>query len=149
MIRILLLIFLCISTVSALAAQDSYAFESVERQTRFNNLTEVLRCPMCQNQNIADSDAMISHDMRRKVYQLLQDGKTDQEVIDYMKARYGDFVYYEPPVTAGTIWLWILPALFALIATVVVLKRRKPKPDTDMAAKLVRADEILQKDKSS
>ena len=132
----------------SLAAQNSYEFDSEAQRESFNRLTAVLRCPMCQNQNIADSDAMIAHDMRRKVHQLLQKGKTEAEIIAYMKARYGDFVYYEPPVTLGTIWLWLIPLIFIACASIIVVKRRKPQVSPDMAEKLARADEILKQDKS-
>ena len=102
---------------------------------------------MCQNQNIADSDAMIAHDMRRKVYALLKQGKTEQEVIDFMKSRYGDFVHYQPPVTAATLWLWAAPVLFIFIALIVVVRRKSVTPPEDMAAKLAKADEMLEREK--
>ena len=104
-------------------AMDSYQFADEAQRQIFLSLTAELRCPMCQNQNIADSDAMISHDMRRKVYQLLQAGKTEQEVIDFMKARYGDFVHYKPPVTPYTLWLWLLPVLFAVTALFFITRK--------------------------
>lgn len=147
MIRAWLVMLLFVSSLSW-AAQSSYEFDSDAQRETFNRLTAVLRCPMCQNQNIADSDAMIAHDMRRKVHQLLQDGETEDEVIEYMKARYGDFVYYEPPVTIGTIWLWLIPLIFIACATIIVVKRRKPQVSADMAEKLAKADEILRQDKS-
>lgn len=128
------------------ATEDNFRFDEPAQREAFLRLTEQLRCPMCQNQNIADSDAMIAHDMRRKVYQLLQQGKSEQEVIDYMKARYGDFVSYKPPVTSATVWLWVLPVLFALIMLIVILRRRKPAMPEDMAAKLARAEEMLKRD---
>ena len=142
------MIALILVSFMSLAAQNSYEFDSEAQRDSFNRLTAVLRCPMCQNQNIADSDAMIAHDMRRKVHQLLQKGKTEAEIIAYMKARYGDFVYYEPPVTLGTIWLWLIPLIFIACASIIVVKRRKPQVSPDMAENLARADEILKQDKS-
>ena len=109
---------------AAYAVENKYEFDSPQQRESFLQLTAELRCPMCQNQNIADSDAMIAHDMRRKVYSLLKQGKSEQEVIDYMKARYGDFVHYQPPVTAATLWLWLGPVLFIVIALIVVIRRR-------------------------
>lgn len=147
MIRLWMITLIFVSSMS-LAAQNSYEFDSEAQRESFNRLTAVLRCPMCQNQNIADSDAMIAHDMRRKVHQLLQKGKTEAEIIAYMKARYGDFVYYEPPVTLGTIWLWLIPLIFIACASIIVVKRRKPQVSPDMAEKLAKADEILKQDKS-
>ncbi|KXJ58209.1 MAG: cytochrome C biogenesis protein [Alteromonas sp. Nap_26] len=129
------------------AVEDKYDFDSPQQRESFLQLTAELRCPMCQNQNIADSDAMIAHDMRRKVYSLLKQGKSEQEVIDYMKARYGDFVHYKPPVTLATLWLWLGPVFFILIALIVVIRRRSVTPPEDMAAKLAKADAMLEQEK--
>ena len=129
------------------AVEDKYEFDSPQQRESFLQLTAELRCPMCQNQNIADSDAMIAHDMRRKVYSLLKQGKSEQEVIDYMKARYGDFVHYKPPVTLATLWLWLGPVFFIVIALIVVIRRRSVTPPEDMAAKLAKADAMLEQEK--
>ena len=125
---------------------ENYAFENPNDRKTFLKLTAELRCPMCQNQNIADSDAMIAHDMRRKVYQLMQQGSSEQQVIDFMKERYGDFVYYQPPVTPVTVWLWALPVLFALIMMGVFLMRRKSAPVENIEAKLAAANKLLKDD---
>lgn len=140
-----LLFFIVITTASATV--DNYEFDSPAQRQLFLNLTEELRCPMCQNQNIADSDAMISHDMRRKVYSLVRDGKTEDEIIAFMKSRYGDFISYQPPVTPVTLWLWLGPVLFAAIAITIVFLRRKSKLPVDMTEKLARAEAMLEQDK--
>ncbi len=140
-----LLFVLCAFSVSA--AEDKFSFDTPAQRESFLKLTAELRCPMCQNQNIADSDAMIAHDMRRKVYALLKQGKTEQEVIEFMKSRYGDFVHYQPPVTAATLWLWAGPVLFIFIALIVVVRRKSVAPPEDMAAKLAKADEMLEREK--
>lgn len=146
--KLMLLILLSVlSLSSAQAVEESFSFDSAEQRASFLRLTAELRCPMCQNQNIADSDAMIAHDMRRKVYSLLKQGKTEQEVIDFMKARYGDFVHYQPPVTAATLWLWAGPVLFIFIALVVIVRRKSVTPPEDMAAKLAKADAMLEQEK--
>lgn len=119
-LNVLALLFV-LSAYSVIAAEDKFSFDTPAQRESFLKLTAELRCPMCQNQNIADSDAMIAHDMRRKVYALLKQGKTEQEVIDFMKSRYGDFVHYQPPVTAATLWLWAGPVLFIFIALIVVV----------------------------
>ncbi len=144
-IAFLTAVFVALPT--AYAVEDKYEFDSPQQRENFLQLTAELRCPMCQNQNIADSDAMIAHDMRRKVYSLLKQGKSEQEVIDYMKARYGDFVHYQPPVTAATLWLWLGPVLFIVIALIVVIRRRSVIPPEDMAAKLAKADAMLEQEK--
>ncbi|GEA01169.1 hypothetical protein KUL17_00660 [Alteromonas sp. KUL17] len=136
-----------LSAFSVSAAEDKFSFDTPAQRESFLKLTAELRCPMCQNQNIADSDAMIAHDMRRKVYALLKQGKTEQEVIDFMKSRYGDFVHYQPPVTAATLWLWAGPVLFIFIALIVVIRRKSVAPPEDMAAKLAKADEMLEREK--
>ncbi|MBT0585070.1 cytochrome c-type biogenesis protein CcmH [Alteromonas sp. SM 2104] len=122
---------------------DSYQFSSEAQRQTFLSLTAELRCPMCQNQNIADSDAMIAHDMRRKVYQLLQQGRSEQDVINFMKQRYGDFVHYQPPVTAYTMWLWLLPVVFAVVALLAITRKRNTQSTTDIDEKLAEADKLL------
>ncbi len=132
----------------AYAAKDTYQFSNEAQRESFLKLTSELRCPMCQNQNIADSDAMIAQDMRRKVFRLLQEGKSEEEVIAFMKSRYGDFIYYQPPLTIGTVWLWLLPILFAVLAlSILVLKKRQTSSKYD-AEKLAQAERILEQDKS-
>ncbi|CAI2389052.1 MULTISPECIES: cytochrome c-type biogenesis protein [Alteromonas] len=145
-LNVLALLFV-LSAYSVIAAEDKFSFDTPAQRESFLKLTAELRCPMCQNQNIADSDAMIAHDMRRKVYALLKQGKTEQEVIDFMKSRYGDFVHYQPPVTAATLWLWAGPVLFIFIALIVVVRRKSVTPPEDMAAKLAKADEMLEREK--
>ena len=125
---------------------ENYAFDDAAQRRVFLDLTAVLRCPMCQNQNIADSDAMIAHDMRRKVYQLLKQGNSREEVIGFMKERYGDFVYYQPPVTPVTIRLWALPVIFAVVMMLVFVFKRKTKPEGDIRAKLAAANKLLKDD---
>nr|WP_148277451.1 cytochrome c-type biogenesis protein [Glaciecola pallidula] len=125
---------------------ENYAFENPDDRKTFLTLTAELRCPMCQNQNIADSDAMIAHDMRRKVYQLMLEGSSETEIIGFMKERYGDFVYYQPPVTPVTIWLWALPILFAFIMMGVFLMRRQAEPEENIEAKLAAANKLLKDD---
>jgi cytochrome c-type biogenesis protein CcmH len=142
-----LIISVLLLSVVVHAAEDNFAFDTPAQRAQFLALTAELRCPMCQNQNIADSDAMIAHDMRRKVYTLLKQGKTEQDVIDYMKARYGDFVHYQPPVTAATMWLWAAPVLFVLFAFIVVITRKNSRIDEDREIKLAKAEAMLEQEK--
>lgn len=128
------------------AVEDNFAFDTPEQRAQFLSLTSELRCPMCQNQNIADSDAMIAHDMRRKVYNLLKEGKSEQQVIDYMKARYGDFVHYKPPVTFATLWLWVAPVLFIIFALLFVVRQKSKAEPQDIKAKLDKADALLEQE---
>lgn len=114
----------------AMALEDELTFQSKEQEALYRQLTAELRCPKCQNQNIADSHAVVAVDMRKKTYQLVQQGKTHDDVVDYMKQRYGDFVYYQPPVRASTIWLWLLPALLVVILAVVGVRRSRQSATT-------------------
>ena len=113
-------------SVAAFAQQDRYQFDSNEQAVRFEELTKELRCPKCQNQNIADSDAVVAKDLRERVLALVKDGNTKVEVIDYMIDRYGYFVHYDPPVTPATLILWVLPVLIVIIGFgFIVIRQRK------------------------
>ena len=108
------------------AFTDVYDFETAQQEKDFQDLTATLRCPKCQNNNIADSNAALALDMRQKTYELLQEGKSKQDVIDYMIARYGNFVTYNPPVMASTLILWLGPLFFIVVGfTVLVMRSRK------------------------
>lgn len=106
-------------------AQDSVL------DARMVRITSELRCLVCQNQTIADSHAALAVDLRKQVMEQLQQGQSDQQIIDYMTARYGDFVLYRPPLKASTVVLWFGPGLLLLISLValfVVLRRRSRLP---------------------
>ncbi len=109
----------------ATATEDLVQFESAEQQQLYRQLTAELRCPKCQNQNIADSNAVVAVDMRNKTLELVRQGQTHDEVIDFMKQRYGDFVHYQPPFQLSTIWLWLLPILAVLSLAFTVFRRSK------------------------
>ncbi|OOF35723.1 cytochrome c-type biogenesis protein [Rodentibacter heidelbergensis] len=110
----------------AFSAIDALNFSSTAQETDYHQLTQSLRCPQCQNNNIADSNASIAVDMRTKVFDLLKEGKSKEEIVDYMVARYGHFVTYDPPMTKSTLILWIAPLLSVLFGLFFLLKR-KPK----------------------
>lgn len=98
------------------AAVDPVEFESDPvLEKRYQLLTQTLRCPKCQNQSIAGSDAPIATDMRRKVEQMLREGQSDQKIEDFMIQRYGDYVTYDPPFKARTYVLWFGPPVFLLV----------------------------------
>ena len=125
LITILLLVW--VAGVSQ-AAVDTFEFETEEQRQRFYQLSGELRCPKCQNQNIADSDAPVATDLRRELYRLLDEGQSNDDIIEFMVARYGDFVRYKPALTAQTVVLWFGPALFLLIgfaALIIMLRRRQ------------------------
>ncbi len=101
-------------------------------EARVQRITAELRCLVCQNQTVADSTSDLANDLRREVRAMLARGASDQAVIDFMTARYGDFVLYRPPVKATTVLLWVGPALLlvgGLLTLVLVLRRRSRMPD--------------------
>ncbi|MDX1302320.1 cytochrome c-type biogenesis protein [Photobacterium sp.] len=118
--------FIVAAAMPASAAIDVYEFKNVEQEQAFQELTATLRCPKCQNNTIADSNATLAQDMRQKTFELLSEGKSQQDVIDYMVARYGNFVTYDPPFMASTLILWLGPVLFIIIGfTILVMRSRK------------------------
>ena len=143
------LLLVLLFSLPAWAAIETYQFSSPQQEETYQQLTQQLRCPQCQNNNIADSNATISNDMRAKVYELLQQGKNKQEVVDYMVQRYGNFVTYDPPLTLSTLFLWLIPAALLLLG-VIVLFRRKPqaqnKNNNNLALDQQRLNSILQAD---
>jgi cytochrome c-type biogenesis protein CcmH len=127
---LILTLCLFLSTFSSVifaSAIDTFKFENIEQEQVFHDLTKVLRCPKCQNQNISDSNAELAKDLRNKTYELVKEGKTQDEVVDYMVARFGNFVRYDPPITPATIFLWIGPLLFILFGFLVLYKQAKNK----------------------
>ncbi|WP_220720997.1 cytochrome c-type biogenesis protein [Agarivorans litoreus] len=123
--------------VMAYAAISAHEFDNLEQEELFRELTRELRCPKCQNNNISDSNAGLAQDLREKTYQMVKSGSDKQEVLDYMVARYGNFVRYDPPLTPAVLTLWIAPILIMLIGgfTVWRLARRRKdaKPALDVA----------------
>lgn len=123
--RFLSIMFGLVLSFSVFAAIDTYQFKSPQQEQQYRQLTEQLRCPKCQNTNIAASDSIIAADMRTKVYQLLNEGQSSKQIVDFMVARYGNFVTYEPPVTPSTLILWVGPALFVLVGALVIILRAR------------------------
>ncbi|AHY42488.1 cytochrome c-type biogenesis protein CcmH [Stutzerimonas decontaminans] len=114
---------------TAQAAIDTYEFRDEAERERYRTLTEELRCPKCQNQNIADSNAPIAMDLRQEIFRMLEEGRSNDQIVDYLVDRYGDFVRYNPPVNAKTLLLWYGPAgLLVLgfgVLTVILVRRRR------------------------
>lgn len=123
------LAFLCLLfALPAAAVIETYEFSSPELETRYRQLSQELRCPKCQNQNIADSNAPISEDLRRLLYRQLEAGASDEEILEDMVRRYGEFVRYRPDFDRNTAMLWLAPVLFLVIGAglaVVVLRRAR------------------------
>ena len=121
---------------TALAIDTERAFDDPMLQQRYENLNRELRCLVCQNQTIADSNAGLAADLRREVRELIAAGKTDAEIREFMIERYGDFVLYRPRMTATTFLLWAAPVLLLVagaVGVVRVVRRRAAEADTDPA----------------
>jgi cytochrome c-type biogenesis protein CcmH len=133
----LLFIFLLMMSSSSYAV-DTRQLSDPKQQESYETLTKELRCLVCQNQTIADSNADLAADLRRQVSEMLQQGKSEQEIIRFMTDRYGDFVLYKPPFEGKTSLLWIAPVVFLLMGLITVffvIRRKK-------AAALVQSDAL-------
>ena len=127
--RMLALLLLLCSVTAFANPVDVYQFESAELKTRFYGLIDELRCPKCQNTNLAGSDAAIAKDLRATVYRLVvTEGRSDAEVRAYLRDRYGDFVLYDPPLRIGTLGLWLLPGLLLVVGVIVAWRFTRQPP---------------------
>ena len=124
-----LVFFVCVVN----ATEDQITFKSEQQKSTYLELTAELRCPKCQNQNIADSNAVVAKDMRVKVKALLDEGQDKEQVIQYMINRYGQFAHYQPPLNLATSLLWLMPIGFILFAVFVQVKRSKSKDDVNVS----------------
>jgi cytochrome c-type biogenesis protein CcmH len=118
--KCLAVLWLILVSTCALAVIDVHEFSSEEIRERYESLTEELRCPKCQNQSLAGSDSPVSEDLRREILLLLEDGRSDQEIRDYMRDRYGDFILYNPPAEGKTLLVWVIPAVLFFIGLLVI-----------------------------
>ncbi|HEY2396205.1 MAG TPA: cytochrome c-type biogenesis protein [Rudaea sp.] len=112
---------------SGVCAIDPLPFKDRAEEVRFQNLTKQLRCLVCQNQDLADSDADLARDLRKQVFDMMQSGKSDVEIKQYLVERYNDFVLYDPPLKPGTWLLWFTPFVLVLIGAgvvITILRRR-------------------------
>lgn len=128
------------ATAVAEQSQELLNFESEQQRRIYAQLTAELRCPQCQNQNIADSNAVVAVDMREKTHELVLQGYNRQQVLDYMIDRYGNFVHYQPPVNSVTIWLWLLPVLMLVALFLFQLRRRRNVDEDDSTSSEVLSD---------
>jgi cytochrome c-type biogenesis protein CcmH len=125
---------LLIAAGSAFAI-DTARFEDPVLQERYQQLTHELRCMQCQNTSIADSQVDLAADLRREVYDLVKQGKTEDEIRQFMVDRYGEFILFRPLTSARNMWLWLAPGIFLAIGAVVALRVIRQR------AKLLEQDE--------
>jgi len=120
---------------SAQAKVDTRTFSSPQVEKDYNDLVNELRCLVCQNQNLAGSNAELAIDLRERVYEMLEQGASREEVVDFMVKRYGDFVLYRPPLKSTTLFLWFGPLILIVIGGVIVvayMRRQKKQPVEDI-----------------
>ena len=133
-LRTLLLALALAWAGGALAIDTERAFDDPVLQSRYENITRELRCLVCQNETIADSNATLAGDLRREVREMIADGKTDDQIRDFMIARYGDFVLYRPRMTPVNYLLWAAPVLLLLVgafAVIRVVRRRAAEAELE------------------
>jgi len=116
--RIATLVFLLLAF--QVSAQEPLVFSSQEQEKRYNDLTLELRCLVCQNQNLSDSDAPLAQDLRQEIYDMMQAGQSNDQIKTFMVERYGDFVLYRPPMQGNTLALWTIPGVLLLIGAIAV-----------------------------
>lgn len=139
-----LAVLACAASLTLLAAEEFETLADPEQQARYAALIQEVRCLTCLNRSIAESETPLAHDLRREIRELIESGKSDREVVDFLTERYGDFVMYRPPVRPRTWALWFGPAIFVglgalVFARIVTRRMRQPieddedidNPDTD------------------
>ena len=133
--RLISILALCLSlgTAQAGVTLEAFEFKTETDEQHFKDLIEELRCLVCQNQSLLDSDAELAHDLRAEVYDMIQAGKNDEEIIEFLVARYGDFVLYKPPMKPSTYLLWFGPFVLLVIAALLLMRsiRRQQKTPVD------------------
>jgi len=123
--NLILSIVLSLPLLAHAAPVETFKFESPETEKVFHKLSEELRCLVCQNQNIAESNADLAKDLRLEIYNMLQQGKTEEEVVDFMVQRYGDYVLYRPPFKPLTWLLWLGPLMLFIIGLIFAVRYMK------------------------
>ncbi|WP_456412655.1 cytochrome c-type biogenesis protein [Thiolapillus sp.] len=129
------------------ASIDTYEFSDPGQEALYLDLIQELRCLVCQNQNIADSNAELAQDLRRKTYEMVKKGENKDQIVEFMVARYGDFVMYSPPFKATTLMLWVGPVLIFVLAVAMLIRviRRRPSSNDRLLSEeqRQRAEQLL------
>jgi cytochrome c-type biogenesis protein CcmH len=154
MFRVLfLLVIFSIPGVVTADVANVYNFDTIQQEQRFQKLAEELRCPKCQNQNIADSGAPIAKDMRNEVYRMMRAGASDEDIMNALVSRFGEFVRYKPEVEKRTLLLWATPfiavfgGLMIVVGVVIRSRRNADREPALTAAQKARAEKILAESK--
>lgn len=142
----LLASLLLLLPLTLFAGIEDHTFETPAQEALYVQLTKELRCLVCQNQNLADSNADLAKDLREKAYEMVVAGKTRDQITEYMITRYGDFVLYRPPVKKSTYFLWLGPFIFLLLAIwalISFLRKKAAQTDTPSEDELSQAKQYL------
>lgn len=138
--RVILLLLTMISGVFANPV-DTYEFKSVDNQQRALALAYSLRCPQCQNQNLVDSNSIVAQDLRLELYKMIDAGKDDDEVIEFMTSRYGEFVLYKPRMEAKTYALWLGPIVLLIVGLLFGFFFIRKQAITELDEQVISAEE--------
>lgn len=143
-----LLLLILLGSVGVIRAEvEILEFEDIGQERQYKTLINELRCLVCQNQNLADSNAELARDLRNQTYTMITQGKSNQEIVDYMVTRYGDFVLYRPPLNPMTMMLWVGPFVLLLSGFVILLRlvrRSRQTAQSDLSeADRARAERLL------
>jgi cytochrome c-type biogenesis protein CcmH len=138
--RLMALFTLFLSSL-VVASTEVVEFSDESLRPRFQQLVEELRCPKCQNQNLADSNSPISQDLRREIQRMLEQQMTDQQIKDYLKSRYSEFILYRPEVNKSTWLLWGSPAVILLLGLLIAMRHNRQKPLATASSSASAADQ--------
>jgi len=142
--KLFLIIFLfnalTVSLTSVAAPIETFKFDSAETEKVFHKLSEELRCLVCQNQNIAESNADLAKDLRLEIYTMLSEGKSEEEIVEFMVQRYGDYVLYRPPFKPMTWLLWFAPIIIFVFGLIYVVRYMKAQARAAQPASLSAED---------
>ena len=128
----------------AFASLETRVFSNSDQESRYQQIIGELRCMVCQNQNLADSNADLAKDLRTKTYEMIISGRSDEEIVEFMVARYGNFVTYRPPLNGQTLLLWSTPGLLLIIGIVIAWRLVRPSQTNKLKTSLSR--ELQNKD---
>ena len=137
-LKTLLVVGVFASSTMSFGAIETYQFSNAEDEIRYQKMIAELRCLVCQNQNLADSNAELAQDLRAKTFEMVNAGASNNEIAEFMVARYGDFVLYRPPLKGQTLLLWIGPfgiLLIALVVFFITIRRSQSKTKLPTAAR--------------
>ena len=131
-VKMIVLTLLLLLSPAIYASVEVKEFESPQQEQRYKKLIDELRCLVCQNQNLADSNASLAIDLRKQVYKMIRSGQSDKEILEFMVTRYGDFVLYRPPFKASTFFLWVGPFIILVIGLVMLIRFIRQRKDIEI-----------------